>query len=85
MPFPPPLGLAALKRKLLVWLLPALGCLLIVLAGLPPVQAQFLPALEASAHTSDFVTVSACLFPGKRGIVSRVSGWPDHWNSFGIH
>ncbi|MEA5474082.1 hypothetical protein VB716_07580 [Synechococcus sp. CCY9201] len=31
-------------------LLPALGCLLIVLTGLLPVRAQFLPALEASAQ-----------------------------------
>ncbi|MEE4238026.1 MAG: mechanosensitive ion channel family protein, partial [Anderseniella sp.] len=50
MPFPLPPGPAALKRKLLVCLLPALGCLVVVLTGLLPVQAQFLPALEASAQ-----------------------------------
>ena len=50
MPFPLPPGPAALKRKLLVCLLPALGCLLIVLTSLLPVRAQFLPALEASAQ-----------------------------------
>ena len=86
MPFPLPPGPAPLKRKLLVCLLPALGCLLIVLTGLLPVQAQFLPALEASATqvtSSQFLPVfsqgnvelSPVFLDGR--IIGTVSGFID--------
>ncbi|MDM7952567.1 MAG: mechanosensitive ion channel family protein [Cyanobium sp. CZS 25K] len=90
MPFPLPPGSAALKRKLLVWLLPALGCLLIVLTCLLPVQAQFLPALEASAgqvSSSQFLPVfsqgnvelSPVFLDGR--IIGTVSGFIDFKSS----
>ncbi len=90
MPFPLPPGPAPLKRKLLVCLLPALGCLLIVLTGLLPVQAQFLPALEASATqvtSSQFLPVfsqgnvelSPVFLDGR--IIGTVSGFIDFKSS----